>query len=152
MAARATIGIDKFFDGIRRDIAGIDSDIRDALMKAALDFVRNARGHQKGTKDYTDRTSNLRSSIGFIIYKDGREIARNFETAGAGSEDGSRGMAEGQAFAEVQSPNMAGYSIVVVAGMAYAKHVEARGYDVVTNSKEIMVQDIPVLLKIVFAE
>lgn len=148
MAARTTIGIDRFFDGIRRDIAGIDSDIRDALMKAALDFVRNARM----TNTYKDRTSNLRSSIGFIIYKDGREISRNFETAGAGSEDSSRGMAEGQAFAELQSPNMDGYSIVVVAGMEYAKHVEARGYDVVTNSKEIMVQDIPVLLKIVFAE
>lgn len=143
---RTTMNIGDFCNRIRDDVQAVRDDIRAAVEQAALEFVANARK----TNTYTDRTSNLRSSIGYICFEDGVEFARNFEVAGAGSETGAQGMNEGTIYAQAMKVPQTGYSVVVVAGMNYAKYVESRGYDVITNSKQIMVNRIPVFIKLVF--
>ena len=88
-------------------------------------FVNAARM----TDTYTDRTGNLRSSIGYIILKDGQIVDRNF--TGKSSE----GVSKAEKFAlELSAKYSNGYVLIGVAGMHYAAYVEARGYDVITGS------------------
>lgn len=93
-------------------------------------FVELAR--KMGT--YRDVTGNLRSSIGYVIAKDGEVIYANFKESENGS-DKMNGERKGREIAEEVSlsfPN--GYILVGVAGMQYASAVEARGSDVVSGA------------------
>lgn len=113
--------IEKF---IKRKIAVVEDVIKDQLIDVAEQFVADARS----VNTYTDRTRNLRGSIGYAVVKDGKEIFGNYD-----------GVVEGQAVARrlvrslrTQLPR--GYNLIVVAGMEYAVFVEAKGYDVLTGS------------------
>jgi type IV secretory pathway VirB6-like protein len=97
----------------------------DVLHAVGEQFIADARNN--GT--YTDRTGNLRSSIGYIIYKDGKPFNDSFP---GNKTDGIRTwpqVASGQA----KVPQK-GFALVVVAGMNYALYVEAKNYDVITGS------------------
>lgn len=105
--------------------------VRDAMEIACLNTVNMAR--QAG--QYTDRTGNLRSSIGFMIKDHGQIVAENFQTAGAGTTNGGKGMAKARALADSVS-TMYGDQLVavLVAGEDYALYVESRGFDVIGGS------------------
>lgn len=105
--------------------------VRDAMEIACLNTVTEAR--KAGT--YTDQTSNLRSSIGYIIKDNGQIIAENFQAAGSGSQDGSSGVAKAKAAAERASMLYGDQLIaVIVAGENYAVYVESKGFDVISGS------------------
>lgn len=82
--------------------------------------------HQDG--GYDDHTRNLRGSIGYNIYHNGKLVAQ-------GGFDG-RGSTEGESTAKSVlasvSSNKTLWEIVVVAGMHYARYVEAKGFPVIT--------------------
>lgn len=83
---------------------------------------------------YHDQTGNLRSSVGYVIAKDGDIIVANFEKSEKGTE-GVKGMSKGRQLAtEVSLSYTGGYILVGVAGMDYAVSVEARGNEVVTGA------------------
>jgi hypothetical protein len=84
--------------------------------------------------NYTDRTGNLRSSVGYVIVKDGRIVSSGgFDPAAASGEKGAK---EGRAFAEQLAKRYTkGYVLIVVAGMYYGTYVEKREYNVVTFTK-----------------
>lgn len=83
---------------------------------------------------YNDQTGNLRSSIGYVIAKDGDVIVENFKRSEKGS-NGSEGISKGRQLAEEVSLSFPdGYILVGVAGMDYAVAVEARGQEVVTGA------------------
>lgn len=92
-----------------------------------LNFVKRAR--EGG--NYTDRTGNLRSSIGFLVLKDGAIVSRNFELAKKGT-DKKTGYDESVRLAEeIADKYPSGYVLIVVAGMEYAAAVESgnrKGY------------------------
>lgn len=90
----------------------------------------------KKTDTYTDRTNNLRSSIGYVLYKDGQKVSASFEKAGAGGDgNGAIGTQKGESYAQtVASQFSKGYVVVLVAGMDYAAYVEAKGFDVITSA------------------
>lgn len=104
------------------------------LQLIGLDFVRNARI----SGNYTDRTGNLRSSVGFLLLKDGKVITQNWELSKKGT-DRETGLRTGKSLAaEVAKEYPTGWVLIVVAGMDYAAAVEAReSYDVITNSATI---------------
>lgn len=107
------------------------STVGEAMELACMNVVAEAR--IAGT--YTDRTSNLRSSIGFMIKDNGRVIAENFQHAGAGTADGSNGIAKAKSAAEKASMLYGDQLIaVIVAGEDYAVYVESKGFDVITGS------------------
>lgn len=102
----------------------IEEVLLDRIIAVAEQFVADARS----VDTYTDRTGNLRGSIGYMITKDGREVFGNFE----GAEEGQ---SEAKRFAKrVSSQYKTGIILTVVAGMEYAASVEAKGYDVITAS------------------
>jgi len=109
---------------IDRFKASIEQRIIWTLTMVGENFVNDARS----TRTYKDRTGNLRSSIGYIIARDGNIIQENIE-----------GKAEGRAQAkkitdEVLRENKKGFVLIAVAGMEYAAAVESKGYDVITGS------------------
>ena len=80
---------------------------------------------------YKDQTGNLRSSIGYIIAKDGEVVTENFKESDKGT-DKTTGKYKGRRLAEEVSTG--GYVLVGVAGMEYAAAVEAKGYEVVSGA------------------
>lgn len=83
---------------------------------------------------YKDQTGNLRSSVGYVIAKDGEVIKENFKESNKGT-DKTTGKYKGHRLAEeISLSYTGGYVLVGVAGMEYAAAVEAKGYDVVTGA------------------
>lgn len=104
--------------------------IIDNLTMIGLNFVTRARDIQT----YRNITGNLRSSIGFIVMRNGATVTENFEPAPGGT-DKMTGISKGKNFANtIKSGFTGGYTLIVVAGMQYAALVEARGKDVITGS------------------
>lgn len=81
---------------------------------------------------YKDQTHRLRSSLGYVIYKDGQQVASNFQSTGG--EKGDEGVQIGQQRAAEAAAAIPGIVAVVVAGADYASYVEAKGFDVLTGS------------------
>jgi hypothetical protein len=91
---------------------------------------------EQHTKNYTDRTGNLRASVGYVIVKNGEIVfSGGFDPSAAGNRttDGGAGAREGKALAEQLKSNYPdGFVLIVVAGMYYGVYVEKRDYNVVT--------------------
>lgn len=81
---------------------------------------------------YTDRTGNLRSSVGYVIFVDGEKVNYNLIDKSGEAE------AEAKDFINSiirEEPMLSkGVSLVFFAGMEYALYVEAKGYDVISGS------------------
>ena len=118
--------------------------------------VTNARE----VSTFLNQTGNLRSSMGFVLAKDGEIIETGGFTQVAGngensaivnfttkegkqvafhakgkSGDGQNGVQAGRKYAEELARSSGrGYVLIVVAGMNYAGYVETKGYDVLTQS------------------
>lgn len=89
---------------------------------------------------YTDRTGNLRSSIGYAVVWDGKVVQRNCADK---VKDGDKGVSEGDAFLSqrIKKAKKKGIVLIVTAGMNYAEYVEAKGY-VVLTSAELKAKDL----------
>lgn len=82
---------------------------------------------------YKDQTGNLRSSIGYVIAKDGKVVAENFKESDKGS-DKMTGRYKGHKLAiDISLSYPEGLVLVGVAGMEYAAAVEAKGYEVASG-------------------
>ena len=87
--------------------------------------VKYAREHG----NYTDRTGNLRNSIGYVVVQRGKVCYSSF------TESEPQLNAREVAMNVVDGlPKGHKTFLVWVAGMEYAKYVEARGYDVIESS------------------
>lgn len=100
-----------------------------ALQAACVSTVAAARS----LNTYKDRTGNLRSSIGYVLYRDGMRVGESFEAKPAG-ESGAEGVDTARRVAETVSTENQGQLVaVLVAGMDYAVYVESRGFDVISG-------------------
>ena len=85
---------------------------------------------------YTDRTGNLRNSIGYVVLLNGQVYSQNM---------GDR--PETQALlAEVMPQFRKGVALIVAAGMNYSGYVEARGFNVITSSRLLAQKLVPQML------
>lgn len=94
---------------------------------------------------YTDRTKNLRSSVGYVVVVDGRV----YRIGSFGKSDGNNdGKSTGQSYARrlaMKFPK--GIVLIVVAGMNYASYVSAKGYNVLDSSELLADKLVPKMLK-----
>ena len=115
------------------------------LLEAAVAELVN---HAKLGAEYQDQTSNLRSSIGGIVLRNGIPVSyRGFEKTETGT-DGESGTKTGLEFATDVSKNLnTGYGIVIVAGMEYATYVEdVHGLNVLGKTGLKAYEELPKLL------
>jgi hypothetical protein len=101
-----------------------DDYIFEVLSYVGEYFVKEARS----INTYIDQTGNLRSSVGYIIVKNGSVKKENFEGSGEGK---SKGMEVALSVGKDSR-----WVFIGVAGMLYAAAVESRGLDVITGSSE----------------
>jgi len=96
--------------------------------------------------NYIDRTGNLRSSIGYVVAVDGKVVeGGRFPSI----KEGGEGAGQGEAFASevVVREFPHGVVLVVVAGMNYASHLSARGYDVLDSAEVLAAKLVSQLLQ-----
>lgn len=125
---KAKFDIDKLFEGVYAKVEDIQDAVIQAIIAACTQTVANARG----LNTYKDRTTLLRSSIGFVVYNHGEKVTENFEAISG--EKGSEGAALGKSVAEQAAASWPNCIVaVVVAGADYALYVESKGYDVISG-------------------
>lgn len=103
--------MDRFFEKTQQAVFTVDQVTGEK-------FVRNARQ----TDTYKDRTANLRNSIGYSAVSP-RQRSEN------ANNDAKKAISEAEGQIEE-------HGITMVAGMNYARYVEAKGFDVITMSWE----------------
>lgn len=122
---------------IKRMIAAKVDRIEQAILlrlsRIGEQFITDARTNGA----YTDRTGNLRSSIGYVVLKNGEQYTRGgFQQIKAGSKGTATGA---RVLSEAIGKFPRGYVLIVVAGMNYAASVESKGKDVLTGSSQTAV-------------
>lgn len=116
-----------------------------ALSMLGEQVVAYARSRSAG-ESWIDRTGNLRSSVGYIVLRDGEIVsASDFGQVKQGA-DGSKA---GRQFAEEIARDIhSDYALIVVAGMNYASYVEAiESKDVLAGPELFARKNLPGMLK-----
>lgn len=105
------------------------------LGEESVKFVKD----RSGVESWYDQTGNLRSSIGYVISKDGAVIGKSdFDVV----KNGTEGSREGSSYADsLASQYPTGYALIIVAGMNYAAIVEAIESKDVLASAELFLRD-----------
>lgn len=99
-----------------------------------------------GSESWYDQTGNLRSSIGYVIGKDGAIT----HTGGfAPVLNGTDGVSEGKQYAKEIASTLSGkYFLIVVAGMNYASYVEdMENKDVLASATLLAEKELPKMIK-----
>lgn len=114
-----------------------EQEIIETLLYIGEKCVNDAR--TKG--GYTDRTGNLRNSIGYVVIHDGNVVSPMSFKGGKGAE-------EGQKFIDkLKAHYKKGFTLIVVAGMSYASYVEAKGLNVLASSELKAIDMTPRMLR-----
>ena len=92
---------------------------------------------------YDDHTRNLRGSIGFKISFEGKEVSRG----GFDSRSSTDGENAAQTALNKLDTKGSLWEIVVVAGMEYARYVEAKGYNVISFVQNYLDEQIKKLIQ-----
>lgn len=141
MPIRQTTPMSEVTDYLNKRLAAIEEITLRNLSYIGEQVLNQARS----AGNYKDQTGNLRSSIGYIIVKDGR-IVRSSDFGVV--KDGDKGAKDGKQFARrlAQQYN-SGIVLIVVAGMNYAAYVKKRGYDVLDSSELLADKLVPQMFK-----
>lgn len=102
-------------------IGRAEEKIYKLLQRAGEEFVRIAR--KKGT--YEDQTGNLRSSIGYVIVKDGDILTENYEQSDKGSDKVSGVREAKRLVSDLIGLYTDGWVLIGVVAMPYAAFVES---------------------------
>lgn len=108
---------------------------RRVLVRTMLYCAEEITNAARTTNSYSDRTGNLRSSIGCIVVVDGRILQEyGFEQV----KEGAQGVVDGKEFAySLAKQYPKGVAIIAVAGKEYASYVADKGYDVLDSAEEL---------------
>lgn len=135
MGIESNIDFEKIRQRMNRFMDAVADVEVESLQKFGEELTTYAR-EIPATTGYTDQTGNLRSSTGYMVFKDGIAIHGDFkEVPGKviGVQDGA---AVGAAHAKKKGGKYkTGIALVMVAGKDYAAEVEARGKDVLTSTE-----------------
>lgn len=131
------------YKAVNRSLLNRKEELERALVKRFTDIgekcVTIARDPHPG--DWGDVTGNLRSSIGYVVLKDGQAVVEGASKQYSGPKgDGSDGPAAAEALlTQLQAKFPTGIVLIVCAGMNYAAYVEnVRHKDVLTTAELLM--------------
>lgn len=129
--------------------ADFTSQYNDRVRKAAINTMRYVGEacveEARNNGSYTDQTGNLRSSISYVVVSDGVIVE---EAISQKYLEGTIGETEGVKFVrDLASRYNKGIALIVCAGMNYAAHVEARGYNVLSSAELLADTLVPQMLR-----
>lgn len=145
MAIECKTAMSEIQEYIRLSIERTDKVVIRNLQRLGEEAVIYAR-NRTGEESWYDQTGNLRSSIGYVIARDGSIVRR-----GGFSQilEGTEGPTEGKQFAKEMAEAYPGkYVLIVVAGMSYASYVEdMENKDVLASSSLFVERELPKVIK-----
>jgi hypothetical protein len=114
--------------------------ILNAFIYAGEDFVKNSReqGQDHSAGQYKDITGNLRNSIGYFIFQDGRIVSDQGKMQSPKELTILNEMIH--SVADIIKPT--GFQLIGFAGMNYASYVESKGYNVISYQADICLVDL----------
>lgn len=119
---------------LKEQIEEMDRETLGQFKKVLARALQIQRAKVRASGGYNDDTGQLRSSVGGLIYRDGKVIHEDFELAPYGT-DKAPGLEEGRSLAFAQLRESSGWGITIVAGKEYASWVESRhGLSVLTDA------------------
>lgn len=122
---------------IDRAVEQYAANVRRAILYKMFFVGEKCIIEARTTANFTDRTGNLRSSMGYVIIEDGKIVNKG---GFAVVKNGSEGAAQGDKFIrQIVSEFPKGIVLVVCAGMKYAAYVAAKGFNV-TDSAELLAE------------
>lgn len=123
--------IDAYFAKIPKIV---NEEIRRALVYLGEQSIAKVRD-RSGKESWFDQTGNLRSSVGYAIYEEGRKVIESdFKQVLNGTEGTLQGRKMIEELAKQYSDT---FALVVVAAMNYAEYVEAMDNKDVLASTEL---------------
>jgi hypothetical protein len=140
MALRRITSISEVTEHLEKEIEKREKVIINTLKYVGEQCVNDARMNG----DYMDQTGNLRSSIGYVVVKNGIVLSLSkFNKVKSSSEGKSEGL---ELANKLASKSTTGIVLIVVAGMNYASYVETNR-NVITSSELLAEKLVPQLLK-----
>lgn len=116
--------------------------VDNVLSMALPELGEKAVTFSKDNKGYQDQTANLKNSISFAVFFDGKLINTTIgkipepDKVKGGQSQVQSALEEYASKPGVVAPK--GYTIIVVAGMVYGKYVEDKGYNVLYLTKQFL--------------
>lgn len=116
--------------------------VDNVLSMALPELGEKAVTFSKDNKGYQDQTANLKNSISFAVFFDGKLINTVIgkipepDKVKGGQAQVQNALEEYASKPGVVAPK--GYTIIVVAGMVYGKYVEDKGYNVLYLTKQFL--------------
>ena len=129
---------DAFLDAVeRKQIARLQR-----IGEKCLAYARDSHPN-----NWQDQTGNLRSSVGYMVFVNGKAVHNSpFDQISAReTRDGVEynGGQQGESLCKRIGGETSGIALVVVAGMNYAVHVESKGRDVLTGAEQLAARELP---------
>ena len=153
MALKSNFNAARSMEDLQRQADKLYKQMINSFILAGEDFVTNAReqmqSHTMG--QYEDVTANLRNSVGYFIYHDGKLIigGQAGDITGRKPEDKLNSAEiesiQTDAIKEFIKPD--GIQLIGLAGMNYASYVESKGYNVISYQADICIVDLSTYLE-----
>lgn len=141
MAVRQITPMKSVTDHIEREIDKGNKVLINAMLYVGESCVAEMRSNY----DYIDQTGNLTSSKGYALIIDGSIYRTSSFDVVKGGRDG---VMEGEELVRSLTRNFPnGIVLVVAAGMNYATHVSAMGYNVADSAETLAQRLVPQILK-----
>ncbi len=123
---------------IKRHQKRLERIVQDVFAAEGEKLTSHIRNRSK-QESWIDQTGNLRSSVGYVVVKNGVKVGQSsFSQVKGGAEGAQIGKTIAEQRATEQKAN---YAVSVVAGMEYAEFVEAHENKDVLASAKLMAQD-----------
>lgn len=120
---------------LRKMAVKVMEDFRRKAIRILTKVGEEAVNEARASGNWTDRTGNLRSSIGYVITEDGALVTSSEFAPSDKGTDKATGQSEGRAQAVRIASETRGLALVVVAGMNYAVYVADKGFNVLSSSQ-----------------
>ena len=139
--AKADIQI-KGVEALKQRLLERKQAVDNVLSMALPELGEKAVTFSKDNKGYQDQTANLKNSISFAVFFDGKLINTVIgkipepDKVKGGQAQVQNALETYAAKPGVVAPK--GYTIIVVAGMVYGKYVEDKGYNVLYLTKNFL--------------
>jgi len=166
-------------DGVRKRCDAFLAEIEKRQIEMLQNLGEKCVTHAQNVptaQGFHDQTGNLRSSIGYMVFKDGVAVHTGYEAVSVPSGtikvrrttkrklkdgtvktysymanvkvggSGTEGAQAGQNLANQVGQNTKGLALVVTAGMNYAAYVEAKGRDVLASAEILAQRELPRML------
>lgn len=139
--ARAELKI-KGIEALKQRLLEKKQAVDNVLSMALPELGEKAVTFSKDNKGYQDQTANLKNSISFAVFFDGKLINTVIgripepDKVKGGQAQVQNALEEYASKPGVVAPK--GYTIIVVAGMVYGKYVEDKGYNVLYLTKQFL--------------